>query len=252
MGIARVISENNLTLEDGVLYSKYYGGNTRSIEGFIFDDDFILSNGDDGGGIYIDKKTKHATISFRCLARFFNHGNDPSEKDIVYALQSISVVCYEGEEEKRQKTSPGYGYVKVYDYGNGAVWHKSPTILFKIDEESNIYDDCANPYILMGVDDNQYFGCLINPSKQIKSIKEAKLELMPKHIRGTSHTKIQRQGEWFFVKLDGVPNDYEGAEKVNFNHDDKHIQHLLRGKNDHPDSNTHVVECHELWFVEDT
>lgn len=248
MGIVSLISENDLILENNCLYSNVFNG--KELVGYVFDNDFVLVNGDDGNNLYDDGDIKSATISFKCLARFFNGGKDPSEKDIIEALGSITIVDYEGEDTKVQKTCPGLGYVKVhsYDLHSTTEWHKSPTILFKI-----FYDlDIIYPYILMGVDDDQYFGCLIDASKEIKTIKDAKLELMPKHIRDTSPSKIERQGEWFFVKLDGEPNDYQGAQKVNYNCGNVSQQYCLRGRNDSEESNTHVALVDELWFVNDT
>jgi hypothetical protein len=106
----------------------------------------------------------------------------------------------------------------------------------------------------MGVDDDQYFGCELPEDKIITSIEEAYTALIPKHIRHVDPSDLKRQGEWFFVQLDGEPTDYVGCTKHQINTADVDLQYVLRSRNDSPQSNTHVVICYQQFYytVNDT
>jgi hypothetical protein len=245
MGILTVIRNEALVIDgDFIYYSKNHEKDVPL--GYIAADDLLLINGDnDSRGVYIDTvdigEDKYITISFRCLARFFNKGKDPSKQEIIDALESVDIIDYTEDDQKQASKSPGFGYVRTW----GNNWHRSASVLFIVD---------PNLYILMGVDDDQYFGCSFaaEDGKPVTNLQSAYKMLMPKHIRETPADKINRQGEWFFVKLDGEPNNYVGAEKVIYNCSNVGIQHILKSRNNGPTSNHHVVMSEELWFVNDT
>lgn len=246
MGILTLIRNKDLVIDDDFIY--YSDNHKQDIPiGYIANDNLLLINGDadvSHRSIHINDdigKDKHITISFRCLARFFNKGKDPSKKEIINALESVGVIDYTEDNTKKSTKCPGFGYVRTW----GDNWHRSASVLFIVNEEL---------YILMGVDDDQYFGCSFatEVGKPITNLQLAYKMLMPKHIREVSPKNIMRQGEWFFVKLDGKPIDYVGAEKINYNCSDIEIQHVLRSRNDGPTSNNHVVMAKKLWFINDS
>jgi hypothetical protein len=249
MGIFNVINHNNLIIDDSFLY--HSKKNTNEIPcGYIVDDSLVLLNGDSGiKNVFVDSEykedAKFITISFKCLARFFNDGKEPNKADMIKAIGSVDVIDSTEDESVTQALWPGFGFVKLW----GNNWHRSASILFQSIEH-------PNEYILMGVDEDQYFGCMFNIDNEnvelVDSLELAYKMLMPKHIRETPSSNIRRQGEWFFIKLDGDVNAYVGAEKTPFNCREIKLQHILKGKNDSLESNLHVVMTQELWFVNDT
>lgn len=242
MRILALIKDYSLRIEDNILFTK-----TNTPVAIVLEDrDLILLNGDDGGYLgwiddYLDLYEKQITVSFRCLGRFFTDGKTPTDTEMIDALNCVVIKDFTSDSIIRQKKSPGAGYVHTY----GDEWHRSASVLFE--------NQLTGLYILMGVDDDQYFGCSFAMEEAIaQSISEAYKALMPEHIRDTLPEYISRQGEWFFVKLDGKPEDYDGAEKIHFNNDHIEQQYVLKSRNDSPVSNTHVVECRELWLINDS
>jgi hypothetical protein len=123
------------------------------------------------------------------------------------------------------KTSPGFGFTKIAkDY-----WHKPASVLFGYGSKS----------ILLGIDDDQYFGVLL--PETVYSIEHAYECLIPEYIRDMD---FHRQGEWFFVKTDD-PKDYI-KEKISDS------CYILRGRNDKITSNPHKVSFSRAYLVEDT
>lgn len=216
---------------------------------YLAGDDLVLVNGDDGGAA-IDTEEYQSdgfsllTISFRCLARFLGVERTPTKDDIVTALKGCRVAEFHPEERKSgpkgKKPGPGFVYI------GRNTWHRSPNVLLTL----TIGD--VRKYIIMGVDEDQYFGCQL--SEPVFSIEDAYKSLMPVHIRNTPKENIRRQGEWFFIKLDGKIEDYAGVKKltVNNNYHNDEVLHYLRGRNDNELSNTHIVSCNVMYEIADS
>lgn len=239
-------------LVDGVLYhSRFKDVNDITKMkpiAYLANDNLVLLNGDDGGA-YIDADDYSTdnfnliTISFRCLARFWGHG-EPSQGDIIDALNNTGVLDFHDEKRVRSPKAkkPGPGFVYIGD----STWHRSANVLL------SLVGAGETKYIIMGVDEDQYFGCeLASPAF---TVEEAYTSLMPAHIRKTPKENIRRQGEWFFIKLDGKVEDYEGVKKFTVRNDweDNVIRYYLRGRNDNESSNTHVVKCDTVYEFADS
>lgn len=223
-----------------------------------YDPSYILSNGDDGmwglGG------ESDGTISFRCLGRFFNDGKE-ADQDLLNKIASNIEVVYITKDDwksgaKNNKPGPGYVWLPTHKQ-----WHRSASVLFYVtpylrmllpDHISEL-DDLL--YILMGVDDDQYFGTLFPSKTTVNDQDEAYSALKPEHIRKVDPENICRQGEWFFIRIEDDPMTLEGGELIppikNDHHADCH-SFPLRSRNDSPESNTHVVTCENIYFVDDT
>ncbi len=139
-----------------------------------------------------------ATLSFTCLARFLY--KDPLEYQVVsvarkLAKGEIRLVDWTPDSRlpfrrgKKNKsggmTPPAPGYVLVFN-----EWHRSSTCLLRLGDKG--------PSVLLGVDDNAYFGCELPDQPQ--TINYAYTSLMPESIRGIKG--VHRQGEWFIVPVD--------------------------------------------------
>ena len=216
---------------------------------YLAGDDLVLVNGDDGGAVipsdeYGSDGFSLLTISFRCLARFLGAEREPTKDDIVTALKGCRVAEFHPEERisgpKTKKPGPGFVFI------GRNTWHRSPNVLLTL----TIGD--VRKYIIMGVDEDQYFGCQL--SEPVFTIENAYTSLMPAHIRKTPKENIRRQGEWFFIKLDGKIEDYAGVKKLTVNnlYQDDIVIHYLRGRNDDESSNTHVVACNVMYEIADS
>jgi len=240
-------------LTENVLYHSPLKGITDITKmipiAYLAGDDLVLVNGDDGEpAIVADEYDAEGfsllTISFRCLARFLGTEGEPDKDAIVTALKGCRVAEFHPEERKSgpKGKKPGPGFVFI----GRNTWHRSPNVLLTL----TIGD--MRKYIIMGVDEDQYFGCQL--SEPVFTIEDAYTSLMPAHIRKTPKQNIRRQGEWFFVKLvDGKIDDYVGVKKLTVNnmyHDDL-LLHYLRGRNDNESSNTHVVSCDIMYEIAD-
>lgn len=219
----------------------------------------ILSNGDDGQWGLVEEYSK-GTISFKCLGRFFNNGNEPTIKLMKEIASKIAVIYITAEayssNPKDKKPGPGYVWLT-----NSRQWHRSPIVLFvvpdtlknRLPDNLDIHENYL--YILMGVDDDQYFGTLFQSPILIENQDQAFDALKPLHIRKVAPENIRRQGEWFFIRIEDNPMTFEGAEHIprinNADHGNYH-HYPLRSRNDNPESNTHLVLCQDLYFVDDT
>lgn len=159
------------------------------------------------------------SISFRCLARFD-------------AINKFDIIDYIPESRKMQKKSPGLGYVKLYPNGNASVWHRSPTVVLRHKK----YD------VLMGVDDDQYFGCEL--PERCNTVKEAQDSLVPKGIRNVQY---KRQGEWFIVGSEYTPEQmgYTPISTRNC------MIFPLLGRNRTNESNDHMLGTYQYCWVKD-
>ena len=263
MNIADFLSEyqvsGNLIIEKGVDLTE-----DTIADGIIVEnkDDFspniILSNGDDetwGLGGESD-----GTISFKCIGRFFNNGKEADFHLFNKIVSNISVVYATKDDYKgggkNKKPGPGYVWLPL-----ARQWHRSATVLFYVTPPlrsmlpEGIGDIADHLYILMGVDEDQYFGTLFPSKDLITNQEEAYNALKPEHIRKVDPDNICRQGEWFFIRIEDNPMTFEGAELIppikNDHHADCH-SFPLRSRNDSPESNTHVVTCENIYFVDDT
>lgn len=240
-------------LVDGVLYHSRFKDAKDITQmtpiAYLANDNLVLLNGDDGGA-YIDADDYSTddfnliTISFRCLARFLGRKEEPSQGDIIDALNNTEVLDFHDEKRvsspNNKKPGPGFVYI------GASTWHRSANVLLLLSLSS------GPKYIVMGVDEDQYFGCEL--ASPVFTIEEAYTSLMPAHIRKTPKENINRQGEWFFIKLDGKVEDYEGVKKFTVRNDweDNIIHYYLRGRNDNESSNTHVVKCDALYEFADS
>lgn len=240
-------------LVDNVLYSSRYkeiNDITKMTPiAYLANNNLVLLNGDNGG-TYIDADNYSTddfnliTISFRCLARFLGRKGDPSQGDIIDALNNTEVLDFHDERRvsspKNKKPGPGFVYISAN------TWHRSANVLLSIATGVEI------KYVVMGVDEDQYFGCQL--ASPVFTVEEAYTSLMPAHIRKTPKENIRRQGEWFFIKLDGKVEDYEGVKKFTVRNDweDDVLHYYLRGRNDNESSNTHVVKCDTLYEFADS
>lgn len=179
----------------------------------------LIINGDEENNQLVDTVLINCpTISFNCLGRFYNSSDrhvfarivngdckilefTPQEQRPLTTKEQKEWDRYvefqgavrQGKKPKKVVTAPQPpepGFVKV----NG-MWHRSSTVLF--------YDRVENFTILMGVDEDQYFGSQLATNS--KSIANAYASLIPKELKNEGD--LVRQGEWFFVLVneDEVP-----------------------------------------------
>jgi hypothetical protein len=141
---------------------------------------------------------KYPTISFNCLGRFF--ADDYFTTNAIFALMGGKILDFtldaclplkSGIKQKiKNKTvilPPEPGYVRVDN-----KWHRSGSFLICYQQQT----------ILLGVDENTYFGCELVDTPT--TIPDAYTSLMPKEIR---HLNCPRQGEWYAVATDPI-NEY--------------------------------------------
>jgi len=246
MKLISLLAECDGTLKDNLIVDK----KGIPVAFITQNESLIIVNGDDGDQIFADDFLQEGeeaiTISFRCLGRFFTKGATPTKQQMIDALESVDIMDYTTDSRITQTKCPGEGYVRLY----ADNWHRSASVLFRYEH----LDYADSLYILMGVDDDQYFGCSFEMDQKLpKTIVGAYKALMPKHIRETPSENIRRQGEWFFIKLDGVPADYVGAEKTPYNNEEVAQQYILRSRNDSPESNNHVISAQRgIWLLNDT
>jgi hypothetical protein len=174
----------------------------------------IIVNGDEGANQLVDELTIDVpVISFKCLGRFYADNNEEktaerlirgecqvvdfthAEMRVMTKQESAAARAFREYErnvtagKKLKKTilaptPPERGFVMV-----GDRWHRSSTVLF--------YDQKSKFSILMGVDEDTYFGCQLADNPQ--TVADAYTSLIPPILRDQPH--LLRQGEWFFVKV---------------------------------------------------
>jgi len=164
------------------------------------------------------------SLSFRCLERF-----DKREK--------FEIVDYIGESAKYQNKSPGLGYVSTNNYsvrtdGHSYLWHRSPMVVLRHKK----YD------VLMGVDDDQYFGCKL--PERCNTVKEAQDSLIPEGIRNVNY---KRQGEWFIVGSEYAPQQMGYTPIITRSH----MIFPLLGRNRTNESNDHMLCTYQYCWVKD-
>ncbi len=156
-------------------------------------------------------------LSFRCLGRFFAENNVKADDKVslagAKAFQRATVLDFTPPETKglspeqkniagnepmsvcRKKFTAPTGFVLIHNLNSGGayVWHRSGSVLLGF----------GNKRILMGVDDDAYFGCEL--AQKVDTLKAAYKSLIPKPLQ--SRNGWVRQGEWFVtpVPLTQVP-----------------------------------------------
>ncbi len=152
-------------------------------------------------------------ISFLCLARFYPKAKAKDAAKLL-ADGAVEVVDWvpagrkdltDAEKVKlkewRAKTasersknpftlpSPEPGYVLI-DIPHDPNWHRTATVVLRDVRK-------GGRSILMGVDEDQYFGCEL-PTHP-KTVDEAMEALKPEAVKKAS--SFQRQGEWFMIPV---------------------------------------------------
>lgn len=151
------------------------------------------------------------TFSVNCLSRMLNGdrwNNDSTIRKMLHKLAegAIKVVDFTPDQEVRMSKNDRAKYQRWTErHSNertdvppieppelgftlmGGVWHRSASILFRVDKMS----------ILMGQDEGSYFA--VELADNPRTIGEAFESLVPPEVRGK---KFQRQGEWFAVECD--------------------------------------------------
>ncbi len=173
----------------------------------------LIFNGDEEFNEDIDTeytlrnlKLESLTISFECLKMFYNRA---TTHDICSWLQNeqLKIVDYTPDDsipfskeeskvynkwvEKKAKTlplTPPLGYSRLLGLRE---WHRAATVL--------LYDADDDFSILMGQDEDTYFGCHLkdNPKTVVSAFKS----LQPEAVRKCKKT-VYRQGEWFAVPIE--------------------------------------------------
>lgn len=219
---------------------------------------FVIANGDDGGSIFGTTLSKSktlkniATISFRCFGSFYDL---TSMNDIAEKIKKVKLLDFVKDETKEYTVREnerinaliwsGQSLAENFKYklpADGFVatrtnWHKAATALF--------HDPAEGFNILMGMDENSYFG--VELSGLPKTIAKAHEDLKPFEIR--KRTILGRQGEWFAV----AANDDEIPEVKDCLLEGK-ILHLPRNSEDsafHTVSGDIRVNSHGKIFAQD-
>jgi hypothetical protein len=184
------------------------------------------------------------TFSFSvvCLARLMFVGGDVAISDFIRTDKVLSAlakgtiqvldfdpdktIAYSGAEKRRKKPEnnipPAPGYTAI-----NAGWHRPATVLLRNTRTKQHY--------LMGIDDGQYFGCVL--AGKPRTVQHAYSDLVPKVAQEVAG--VQRQGEWFVVpvKEKHVPAPPKGSPEIC-------LLRAILPKED-PDSNDHTIEIEE-------
>lgn len=182
----------------------------KSLKGSKWKNPVIL-NGDDedmeGGEVcnlvwdMLSYKEEFPTISFACLSRLLDLGN---EKDLckIFSSGRLQILDYIPDSmrdltEKEKKKVKDYkskmpkrrGFTRIGGIDSGR-WHRSSTVL--------IQDTKNKKTFLLGQDEGTYFGVELKGSP--KTVKEAFEDLVPEEVKGKKG--VLRQGEWFAIRVD--------------------------------------------------
>lgn len=176
----------------------------------------IIKNGDDAdsdeGKLY--GLREEPTISFCCLGRFFETRKNPTSGMLsqtgIKVILGGTILDFSPDETRkltdvqRKKLSaqrkgnlreratkagikvPESGFVLISSTGSKVRWHRSGSFLIRH----------KNATILLGVDEEVYFGCELRGKPN--TLKEAYDDLIPEVAKGLH---CERQGEWFAIPL---------------------------------------------------
>jgi len=235
-----------------------------------------LRNGDENGSeddlnvprysglISVDSKSfQQPVASFSCLGFFFEKGVHPNDAADAFVNNCSSMTILDWTDETYMELTPsqkkkvweyyatddlggvdkprsavlthrhcfpkpptGFSLIENASVSNHYIWHSPGFLLAKLGDK----------YVLLGQDDDQYFGCTLPHA--VDTIDEAFNCLIPTEAKGK---KFVRQGEWFVVSVNAadVPN---------------HNERLLWGMSneliilpkDDEDSENHIVACKEF------
>lgn len=240
--------------DDGFIYSvflidEFYleGGIIEMDEYFecpmlvgYYDGECMLLNADEGDRLeaveYFEENPNVVRFSFNCVGELVGKGY------LDDLFKTLDVIDYTADEYKKltvrdkgyarkmkyELLKPPVGFNLTWGRDNEPVWHKPSTIL--------LYDSETKKTYLLGVDEDQYFGCEL--AGKPKTVEDALVDLQPKEVRGKV---FNRQGEWFFVypdeeeisKLEKLPV----YEEVSF--------HLPYGEGQNP----HAIEASEMCII---
>lgn len=193
---------------------------------FILDDK-VLINADNfiAAGSNFPEEFNRVTVSLRCLSRF----DDPL---------SFKLIDSTSDDTKYRKTKPGPGYVNL-----GRVWSEHSVVYHWHRSSYSLLQHKTKGYcVLMGVDDDQYFGCEL--PYPVNSLEKAKESLVP---RGIKNIKYQRQGEWFIVPSKYTPQEM-GYEPIKTYSE---MAFPLLGRNRTNESNDHMLNTYAYCWVND-
>lgn len=159
-------------------------------------------------------------LSLACLTQFLLGKSGDFRYEILYkriASKQLRILDYTPDERKeltpcqkkiyaKVKRRKFYGSVNFHSQllqelkqpalgftlitGKDFHWHRASTVL--------IWDNDNKQTILMGQDEDTYFGCQL--PKYAKCIEDAYYVLTPKEVIGKKGVK--RQGEWFMLPID--------------------------------------------------
>lgn len=201
-------------------------------------------------------------LSLACLAQFFPGKRGKLRYETLYqrlASNQLRIVDYTPDEMKpltpaqkkvyakvrRRKNygsanfesqllqeikSPALGFTLIQPNSKKEVcWHRASTVL--------IWDNVKGQTILMGRDDDTYFGCQL--PKYAESIADAYHVLTPKEVIGKKGVK--RQGEWFMLPVDKKKVPEEADCVLSFYSDDEDVSLPLQK----PGGNRHFVHTYD-------
>ncbi len=232
-----------------------------------------LINGDDGGDFGHESSyyagpiisPDQPTMSFACLGLFWGVSPDKSADHAQHALceNKVELIDYtadqnvsftDAEMRKYVKHNPeGHrdkvhtavqkaglykmGFTAVYCYEEKVMarWHSPGYCLVRIP---------GKKYVLLGVDDDQYFGVTL--PAPATTVKEALKLLVPEEIRGKKHW---RQGEWFLTRVNerDLPSVAECLVTDDGDDFGRHMSFILPRLT--ADDNPHKVHCFGGWRI---
>ena len=146
------------------------------------------------------------SISFECLLQFYpeNRTVDWLSKRIAEGTVRLldykpdEIIPFSAKEKSTKKPKPPQpGFVSI-GKGKDRRWHRSGTVLLEDREIAATTVGEGSLKILLGVDDEQYFG--VELPKDVSTIEEAFKSLMPEHLHHRSD--VARQGEWYLVPVE--------------------------------------------------
>lgn len=142
------------------------------------------------------------SVNFSCICLSLLIYKNKTDKDIINSVLEIQNCLLDGRIEILDSKSEHYinlnfqkvtkiplGYRKLSD----TRYHRAGTVLIRDNETGICY--------ILGQDEGQYFGCEL-PSKDVKTLEKAFLDLTPKILRNYSPSSYLRQGEWFVLNIE--------------------------------------------------
>lgn len=206
--------------------------------------------------------TETPCLSFECLGHFFDPERKSRNRLFEEPVRTAIELFREGklqiidflpekhipftDEEKRlaikqrrrSLTPPEPGFTAVI----GDVWHRPSTVLLWLKDGDRVR------YLLLGQDDQQYFG--VELPRSCKTVEAAFLALIPNELKkdGKPLPGIQRQGEWFAVPVDvsEVPSENEAVAIMHseFGKGEEHVSNMWLPV-ESASSNKHYIHCVE-------